>query len=183
MNNYVIIFPTDTVYGIGASIYDSLGQSRIYEIKHRPLNKPLAVLCANKEQITNIAYVTDEAIKLIDAFLPGPLTLILRSKPEVKKATGLDTIGVRIPKYSVALEILEKYGPMSTTSVNESGEKSLNDYEEIKTSYGHLVDDLYAPSDEPTSSKPSTVVDVTSDTPKVLREGAITFDQILNVIK
>lgn len=183
MKNRVIIFPTDTVYGIGASIYDTAGQKRIYAIKNRPLSKPLAVLCANLEQMEEIAYVDDNAKKLINKFLPGPLTLILNSKPKALEATGLKTIGVRIPSYDVAIEILKKNGPMSTTSVNESGEPSMNNYLEIKESYGSLVDDIYMPSNDATSSLPSTVVDFSKDTPKILREGAISLEQINNVLK
>lgn len=99
MKSNVIIFPTDTVYGIGASVYDQDGIRRIYEIKHRPLNKPLAVLCSSVEQIEEIAYLTDDARKLIKAFLPGALTIILRSKDKIKESMGLETIGVRIPNY------------------------------------------------------------------------------------
>ena len=76
----VIIFPTDTVYGIGTQIFDIEGIKRIYEIKNRPLDKPLACLCANLEQIESISYVTEDAKKLINKFLPGGLTLILESK-------------------------------------------------------------------------------------------------------
>ena len=75
----VIIFPTDTVYGIGTPIFDIEGIERIYNIKHRPKEKPLACLCANLEQIESIAYVTKDAKKLIDKYLPGALTLILNS--------------------------------------------------------------------------------------------------------
>ncbi len=183
MKNKVIIFPTDTVYGIGASIFDNEGQMRIYQIKHRPLDKPLAVLCANITQIEEIANLNEAGVKLVKAFLPGPLTIILESKPKVFEITGLKTIGVRIPNYDVALQILEKYGPFSTTSVNESGTPSLNDYYIIEKEYGKLVDKIYRPSENKTSSLPSTVVDLTGENPKVLRQGAITIEQINKVLK
>lgn len=177
-NNYVIIFPTDTVYGIGASIYDKDGMDRIYKIKNRPYSKPLAVLCANLEQIEDICYVSDDARKLINAFLPGPLTIILKSKEKVKDTFGHDTIGIRIPNYKLAREILEKEGAFATTSVNESGMPSLNDYTKIKAEYSTLVDYIYAPTGEKTSSLASTVVDLTGDKPCVLRAGAITSEMI-----
>lgn len=183
MKNKVIIFPTDTVYGIGASIYDIDGQNRIYDIKHRPHNKPLAVLCANIEQIEEIAYMNDDAKLLAKHFLPGALTIILKAKPKVKEVTGLDTIGVRIPKYNVAIKILLEYGPMSTTSVNESGTPSINDYYEIVSKYSKLVDEIYKPSDEATSSLPSTVVDITAHDVKILREGSISLEEIKKIIK
>ena len=79
----VIIFPTDTVYGIGTKIFDIDGINKIYEIKKRPNDKPLACLCASLEQIKEIAVVTKEAEALIKKFLPGALTIILESKPDV----------------------------------------------------------------------------------------------------
>ncbi len=176
--NYVIIFPTDTVYGIGASVYDTKGMERIYKIKNRPKSKPLAVLCANLEQIKDICFVSSDAQKLINEFLPGPLTIILKSKDKVKETFGHDTIGVRIPNYKLALEILEKEGAFATTSVNESGKPSINDYEIIKEEYRNLVDEIFAPTGEATSSLASTVIDLTNEKPKMLREGAITLQMI-----
>ena len=85
--NKLIIFPTDTVYGIGCSIYDIYNIDRIYEIKKRDKSKPLACLCASIEQIKSIAYVDELAAKLINKYLPGGLTLILKAKQEVKEIT------------------------------------------------------------------------------------------------
>lgn len=181
MKNRVIIYPTDTVYGIGASVYDKDGIRRIYEIKRRPLDKPLAVLCANIDQIEEIAYLTDDARKLIKAFMPGALTIIIKSKDAIKNSMGLETIGVRIPNYNLAIDILEHNGPMATTSVNESGEPSLNNYDEIKEDYDDLVDLIVPPSGEKTSSLASTVVDITSSI-KLLRQGAISLEDIEKVI-
>ena len=174
----VIIFPTDTVYGIGTSIYDSKGMDKIYQIKKRDRSKPLAVLCANIEQIESIAYVTDEARKLINKFLPGPLTVILKSKECILETFKGETVGVRIPNYDVALEILKENGPMATTSVNESGMPSINNYNEIVKDYSNLVDEIYKPSSCATSSLASTVVLVTDNGINVVREGAITYEMI-----
>ena len=85
MNNKVIIFPTDTVYGIGASVFDVEGMNKIYDIKKRPHNKPLAVLCKDIDQINEIAYVSDIARALIEKYLPGALTLILPARDNIKK--------------------------------------------------------------------------------------------------
>ena len=183
IQNRVIIFPTDTVYGIGASIYDKEGMDRIYAIKKRSYDKPLAVLCANLEQIDGICYLTDDAKKLIKAFLPGPLTLILKSKEVIMPSFNRPTVGVRIPNYDTALEILLNDGPMATTSVNESGQPSINNYSTIKDEYDDLVDAIYPPSGAKTSSLPSTVVDITGNEPRVLRVGAITLDMIMDCLK
>ncbi|MCR5483463.1 MAG: threonylcarbamoyl-AMP synthase, partial [Bacilli bacterium] len=153
----VIIFPTDTVYGIGTPIFDTEGINKIYEIKKRPKEKPLACLCKDIKQIDDIAILTDDAIKLINEFLPGPLTIILNSKDEVIKKIGYKTIAVRIPNDNLALKILEDNGPMLTTSVNESGCVPENEYDEIYKKYNNLVDYIYK-TDKKSSNVPSTIV-------------------------
>ncbi len=175
----VIIFPTDTVYGIGAKIFDLKSINRIYEIKNRPKDKPLACLCASLEQIKEIAYVNEFAEKLINKFLPGPLTLILKSKPEVYSLLGYETIGVRIPNSKIALEILNENGPMLTTSVNESGDVPLNEYDQIYLKYNNVVDKIYKSNHE--SSNISSTVVLAIDEIKILREGEISYSDIINV--
>ena len=177
----VIIFPTDTVYGIGTQIFDIEGIKRIYEIKKRPLDKPLACLCANIQQIEDIAVLNDIARKLINVFLPGALTLILEAKEEVKNQIGYKTIGVRIPNSKIALNILEENGPMLTTSVNDSGEKPLNHYDEIYDKYNGIVDKIYD-NDAKILEIPSTVLLINGDELKVLREGSIKIEEINKVL-
>ena len=178
--NKLIIFPTDTVYGIGCSIYDTKNIDRIYEIKKRDKSKPLACLCYDLQQINSIAYIDDLATKLINKYLPGGLTLILKSKPEVKEKIGYETIGVRIPDCKIALDILKEFGPMLTTSVNDSGEKPINEYEEILNKYSDLVDAIYPPYNN-SSSVSSTVVKIIDGKIELLREGNIKLNDILNV--
>ncbi len=178
----VIIFPTDTVYGIGTPIFDIEGIERIYNIKHRPKEKPLACLCANLEQIESIAYVTKDAKKLIDKYLPGALTLILNSKDEVIDKIGYKTIGVRIPNSKIALDILKENGPMLTTSVNESGEVPENEYEDVLKDFGKYVDKVYD-TDHKSSSVPSTVVLINDNSFKILREGEIKEEDIRHFLK
>lgn len=182
MAGRVIIFPTDTVYGIGTQIKDLEGIQRIYEIKHRPKEKPLACLCANLEQIESIAYVSDEARALIKEFLPGGLTLILKTKEDIANVIGYPTIGVRIPNHPTAIKILEENGPMLTTSVNESGAVPLNEYDEIYKEYHNLVDKIYT-NDRDSLNLASTVILLTTNELKVLREGPIKLDDILRVLK
>ena len=177
----VIIFPTDTVYGIGTQIFDIEGIKRIYEIKNRPLDKPLACLCADLKQIEDIAVITDDAKKLINKFLPGGLTLILDSKDNVKERIGYQTIGVRIPNSRIALDILKENGPMLTTSVNDSGEAPMNSYVEIVKKYNNLVDKIYD-NDQEILEIPSTVVRINNDSVTILREGAIKKEDILEIL-
>lgn len=175
--NKVIIFPTDTVYGIGCKIYDIESINRIYEIKKRPKEKPLACLCASLDQINEIAVVDDVARKLIQKFLPGALTVILEAKEYVFSKIGYKTIGVRIPNSHIALEILKENGPMLTTSVNESGFVPLNEYDDIVKEYGLVVDKIYQ-TDKESINLASTVVLVKNNEVKILREGPISIDEI-----
>ncbi len=177
----ILIFPTDTVYGIGCPIFDIEGINKIYEIKHRSKEKPLACLCANLNQIEDIALVNHTARKLINSFMPGALTLILPAKENVTKVIGYKTIGVRIPDSSIARDILNTYGPMLTTSVNESGSIPLNDYDEIIRSYEKFVKKIYPPQGI-TSNISSTVIDLCQKEIQLLREGTLTLEEILKKI-
>ena len=178
----VIIFPTDTVYGIGTKIFDIDGINKIYEIKKRPKDKPLACLCASLDQIKDIAYITPDAEKLINKFLPGALTLILKSKPDVYEKIGYKTIGVRIPNSKIALDILKENGPMLTTSVNESGFKPINEYDLIVKEYETKVDKIYK-SNELSSNISSTVILIDNSDIKILREGQISKTMIDECLK
>lgn len=173
----VIIFPTDTVYGIGTPIFDLEGIKKIYKIKQRDKTKPLACLCANISQIESIAVLNEKARVLIKKFLPGSLTLILESTEEVYNMIGYKTIGVRIPNHKLALEILCANGPMLTTSVNASGDVPLNEYEVIVKEYLNKVDKIYETT-TPSSNISSTVVSCIGDEIKILREGEIKIEDL-----
>jgi len=121
----VAIFPTETVYGIGASAFSHPGIRRIYQLKGRKWNKPLALLVPSLEAAAPLLErIPPEAFWLAQAFWPGPMTLVLPASALGKLVTGgLDTIGVRVPDHPVALAILRAIGvPLATTSVNRSGQ-------------------------------------------------------------
>ena len=148
-NGDVIIFPTDTVYGIGARIDDLEALEKIYEIKKRPKEKRLAVLCSSIKDIDDIVYLTDDASKLISHFMPGALTVILKSKEHVRNDFIFDTVAVRIPNHELALRILGENGAMATTSVNISGSKPLNDYVDIVREFNNEVLYIYPNTEIP----------------------------------
>ncbi len=179
--NKVIVFPTDTVYGIGCSAFDKDSIERIYTIKKRDRSKPLAVLCQNIEQIKQIAHISEKALKLVQKYLPGALTIILEAKDNIKQSMKIDSVGVRIPNHRLALEILGEYGPLATTSVNESGKKEINEYETIYNDYKDLVDYIYKPTNEVLSEISSTVIMILDDKIKLIREGQIPFEEILKI--
>lgn len=177
----VISFPTDTVYGLATPLLDLEGIKRIYELKGRDFKKPLAVLCLSINQIKTFAHLDIKAEKIAKAFWPGALTLILETNDEYYQKTKERTIGVRIPNHKTAIALIEKLGPLKTTSVNHSGEKEINDYQEIKEKYGSQIDEIY-PNDQQILEVSSTVIQITDEV-KILREGIITKEMIDKILK
>ena len=180
-NKDVIIFPTDTVYGIGARITDIEALKRIYEIKKRPKDKKLAVLCSSIADIEKIAWVNEDAKKLINQFMPGALTIILKSKEEVRNEFIFETVGVRIPNHDLALRILKENGPMATSSVNVSGSVPLSDYVEIVKTFGNEVLYVYPNAYAP-SKVSSTIIDLSYGECVLIREGDIKFSEIVKIL-
>ena len=177
----LIIFPTDTVYGIGARIKDTVALEKIYEIKKRPKDKRLAVLCASISDIETIAVLNDDAKKLVENFMPGALTIILRTKLEYRNEYIAETIAVRIPNHELALRLLNLNGPMATSSVNISGSKPMNDYIEIFENFADEVLYVY-PNAIESSKVSSTIVDLSKDDCTLIREGSIKFSEITNFL-
>ena len=172
----IIIFPTDTVYGIGCNCYSIEGLKKLYSFKNRPLSKPINVLTDSYEKIKTVARSINEKEKeLIEKYLPGDLTIILDKKESVPDllTANLDTIGVRIPKHDMALMILENYPyPLATTSVNLAGESpgiEVDDFlEEFKDKVDIIVDGGKSPI-----GVASTIVRVENNEIRILRQGIL----------
>ena len=177
----IVIFPTETVYGIGTNGINEKAVARLYEIKRRPLNKPISLLVNSIEMINMIAKdITDIEYKLIKEFLPGPLTIILKKKnivPDLVTANS-DTVGVRMPKNEIALKLIEYSGvPIATPSANISGKTSGTDLKNIMTDFANNVDCFI--DDGPSEiGFASTIVQVIDEIPHILRQGSITEKQI-----
>ncbi len=166
----VIVFPTDTVYGIGTPWLDYDGIEKIYELKKRDGRKPLAVLVHSFDQIKDyIEVVNDRTSELIDKYWPGAVTFIFKKKDSF--AYPLNTIAFRVPNSKIALEILKEFGPLATTSVNLSGEEPINNVEEILDKFSDI--DYIITNKEEFSSVSSTIVDLTTKEIKILRQGEI----------
>jgi len=165
----VIAFPTDTVYGLGASADDELAGRRIYQIKGRPAGMPLILMVAAESQLEGLVHVDSRAEAYMRKWWPGPLTLILHG-------SGGSTLGVRIPKHKVALELLRHAGPLMTTSANLHGDEpamNATDAEKL-TGVMAVLDGGVAPG-----GTASSVLDLTGPEPHVLREGAIPTPELL----
>jgi len=180
----IVAYPTDTVYGLGASANLPWAIETIYEVKERPLNMPLPLLLSDVSQITGVAESVPEiAWSLINAFLPGALTLVLQKSSSVSDiiSGGGTTVAVRIPAHSVPVALVEGLGaPIVGTSANLSGKPSPLTAGEVHSQLGSKVDFIIDGGPCP-GGKESTVVDVTGETPAVLREGAITLKEIRKI--
>jgi len=181
----LVAFPTETVYGLGANGLDNAAALGIYAAKGRPADNPLILHIADKETVYELAAeVSSAAQTLTDAFWPGALTLILPKKPHIPDAVsgGLDTVGVRMPSNPIARELIRAAGlPLAAPSANSSGRPS-------PTLAGHVADDLDGKIDmildggACDKGVESTVVEVTNAGACVLRPGAVTVEQLREVI-
>lgn len=184
----LIIYPTDTVYGLGAVISDQNALKKIYETKSRSFSSPLIALVSSIDKIDKIAYLTAEnkilLEKLAEKFWPGALTVILNKKdivPGIMVSHG-DTVGVRIPNLDLALDIINLAGGiLATTSANISGEASPRSYEELSETIKNRVD-IVVDGGKCEIGEASTIIDLTKSKPKVLRKGAISIENLEKII-
>ena len=180
----IVAYPTDTVYGLGASAGLPQAVEKVYAVKERPRNMPLPLLLADVSQIAEVAEsVPPVAWSLIHSFLPGALTLVLAksgSVPDIISGGGT-TIAVRIPAHPVPVALVEGLGtPIVGTSANLSGKPSPLTADEVYSQLGSKVDLIIAGGQCP-GGKESTVVDVTGEKPVILREGAIPGEEVEQV--
>ena len=178
----VISVPTDTVYGICARINSKKAHTNLIIAKNRPLNKLFPIMCADEEQIKSIATVDEKTKKLIHNFMPGPITLILIKRPELPEYinNGGLTIAVRMAPSKTIKELIRKTGsPLFMTSANQSGKPVCTNLDEIEKTCP-TIDGML----EGTVSfgKGSTIVDCVSEPIKILREGPISLEQIIEAI-
>lgn len=178
----ILAFPTDTVFGLGC-IMDRKAIEKIYEVKGRSFDKPLPMMCSNLKMIEEVAYVSEKAKKIIDAFVPGPLTLIFKKKENVEDyiTQGKKTIGIRVPDDAFILDMIDSLGmPLMVTSANNSGEPSLAKWKDVYGIMKGKIDGIVC--EDAKGEVSSTIIDVSDDI-KILREGPISLVQIMEVIK
>lgn len=184
-NGGTVAFPTETVYGLGCDAMNNLAIDKVYKAKGRPSDNPLIVHISNPQDVYSLAKeVSPEAKVLIENFWPGPLTIVFPKRSEVplRVTGGLDTVAVRCPSDRVARDFISKSGKfIAAPSANLSGSPS-------PTTAKHVIDDLDGRvdyilcGDNSEIGLESTVVDMTSDIPVILRPGAVTLDMISKLI-
>lgn len=177
----LVLFPTETVYGLGANGLDENAVKKIYIAKGRNENNPINLLVSNMEMINNIAkHISDLEYKLMESFFPGPFTIILKKKsivPSIVTANG-DTVGVRMPSGIIAKELVELAGvPIAAPSANISGKPSGTNFNDIYSDFKDKVDYMIDGGDSSIGIE-STIVKVIDNIPHILRPGSITDEQI-----
>ena len=181
----IVAFPTETVYGLGANIFDEKAIEKIFEAKQRPNDNPLIAHVGNLEQIKLLVKeITPNAQKFIKAFFPAPLTLVLPKSAQVPliATAGLETIGVRMPKNRLAQEFLQCCEtPLVAPSANLSGKPSPTTWQAVFEDLNERIDCILQ-GETTEIGLESTVVDCTSDVPLILRSGAVTLEDLRKII-
>ena len=181
----VIAFPTETVMGLGVLYNDRIAYDKLNEIKRRPEDKPYTLMVKDVNDISKYALIDERTQRVIDAFMPGSITILVPVKedavPEyVTHGTGI--IGIRVPENKEALEVLKEAKlPLLVPSANRSGEKPALSDKEVKEIFGDEVDCVV--SGQAKLAKPSTIVSLVNGEVKVLREGPISEEKILKIYK
>lgn len=181
----VVAFPTDTLYGLGADVFNTVAVEAIFDIKERPSGLALPVLIDDWNQLERVVEnIPDAARALAERFWPGPLTLVVKKAAQVsdRVTAGAPTVAVRIPDHPVPRAISRLLGgPITGTSANISGQPDPQDLYELRGQIGYKVDYVVA-SGPPPMGTASTIVDITGETPALIREGAISFDDIIQLL-
>lgn len=178
----VVAFPTETVYGLGADAKNPDAIQKVFKIKGRPSDNPLIVHISDKKQAEEFASeISDDARKLMDAYWPGPLTLIFKKKPEVLDliTAGLDTVALRWPKHPLSQQLIALAGPVVAPSANSSGKPSPTKAEHVKEDFGDNFPVVEAGETE--IGLESTVLDITLEPYIIYRPGAISAEEITKV--
>jgi L-threonylcarbamoyladenylate synthase len=182
-NGDIIIYPTDTLYGLGADIYNNDAVRKVFKIKKRPINNPLSVAVSDFSELEKIAFADVRTKQLVKQFLPGKLTLILKKKKNVSNivTSGFDKVAVRIPDNKIALELLSSFGPITATSANIHGLKTpciINDINmQFKENVATYLDNGKL------EGQPSTIIDLTDIQIRIIRKGAIPEKDVLDAIR
>ncbi|NJC64266.1 threonylcarbamoyl-AMP synthase [Planosporangium flavigriseum] len=179
----LVVMPTDTVYGIGADAFKTWAVRSLLNAKER--DSPTPVLVGSRQTLDGLVYTLSSAAQdLVEAFWPGALTIIVRHAPSLQWDLGdggSGTVAVRMPLHPVALEVLRQTGPMAVSSANKAGHPLPRTAEEARDQLGYSVS-VYLESQQFLDLPPSTIVDLTGETPTVLRPGAISLERLREVV-
>lgn len=169
-NEGTVVYPTDTIYGLGANIHSENAIKKIYSLKKRSFDKPISVCVSDISEIKKIAYLDKIGEEIVKKILPGPFTIILRKKESISSllTAGKDKIGIRIPDNLVCRELSRGF-PITATSANLSGKSVPESVNEVIKQLGESVDLIL--DGGKLQDEPSTVIDLTISPPEILRNG------------
>lgn len=179
----IIAFPTETVMGLGVFYDDFEAYEKLNKVKQRREDKPYTMMLGDPKKITKYADVDHNARKLISAFMPGSVTLLLHAKENVPSYVthGTGVVGVRVPSLVEILDMLNQLGkPLLVPSANKAGEKPAFNSEEVKKIFGNEID--YVVEGECVGGVASTIIDLTTPEVKIIREGPVTKEMINSVL-
>ena len=168
----VIVYPTDTIYGLGCDVTSKAAVERIRRIKGRDANKPMSFVCSDLVQVSRYGHVSNFAHRILKRFLPGPYTFVLTATKETPRVfqSKQKTVGIRIPNHPVPLALVEQLGsPVVSTSANESDEEVVTNPADLERIFGHRVDLIMECGTLPVLA--SSVISLVDDTIRILREG------------
>ncbi len=179
----ILVYPTDTLYALGADVFNETAVRSIFTLKYRPLTIPLPIAVGSIQQMETVSILTRPVKKIVTHFLPGPLTIVVKKKPILSDllTSGKHTIAIRIPNDPLALKLLKSFGPLTVTSANIHMKNTPASINEIKTLFPSSPITMFL-DDGQRNGQPSTIVDCTSDRPKILRDGTISIHDILSVV-
>ena len=183
-NGELVVLPTDTVYGIGADAFTPHAVQALLTAKGRDRQHPPPVLVGSRHTLDGLVYLLPSAARdLADAFWPGALTIVVEHSPSLQWDIGDTggTVAVRMPLHPVALEVLRETGPMAVSSANKTGQPAAVTAEEAREQLGYAVR-VYLEAGACPDPVPSTIVDVTGEVPRVLRQGAVPIEKLRDVV-
>lgn len=179
----LIAFPTETVFGLGVIYNNKDSYDRLIKVKRRPPEKPFTLMLSNTKDIEKYAYINDKAKKLIDKFMPGQFTIILKAKENLPSyvISKEGNIGIRISSMKLIQDLIDLVGsPLLVPSANKSGEPTLTKYEDVKNIFNNEIDAII--NGECESNTPSTIVMVDDDV-KIIRLGIIKEEDIKKALE
>nr|WP_154630143.1 L-threonylcarbamoyladenylate synthase [Streptococcus uberis] len=182
-NGGALVLPTETVYGIFTKALDETAVNHVYQLKKRPRDKAMNLNVADYQTILEFSKEQPRYLKdLFEAFLPGPLTIILKANDKVPAwiNSGKSTVGFRLPNHPLTAELIKKTGPLIGPSANISGNESGKEYASIMAAFDHEVAGYE--DDQAITGQDSTIVDLSGEKAKILRQGALTADELKKVV-
>lgn len=180
----IVAFPTETVMGLGVVFDNYEAYQRLNVVKGRPESKPYTMMLSSINDVNKYAQVSNSTLKIINKFMPGPLTILLKAKDNVPGYVTHNTgiIGIRIPNHPLLLDLLKRVGkPLLVPSANPSGLPPATKSAQIPIYFKDCLE--YIIDSDSAGEQPSTIVDLTFETPKLVREGKISLSNIIDTIK